>query len=663
VVLTRRAGRTEKDTWNRPWIVAAFFLVATIIMTWPLVTVLPRQIAGDLGDPLFNSWVLRWTSGQVLAALHGDLAALSLYWQGNIFYPSPLTLAYSEHLTPQMLQILPVMAATDNVILCYNLQLLVTFVLSGLGMYLFVRELTGQPLAAVFAGVAFAFAPFRVAQYSHLEVLSSQWMPFTLYGFRRFFVTARWRPLLGGTAALVAQGLSCGYYLAYFTPFAVAYCVYEMVVRGTLSDGPTWRALLGAGGVALLVTAFFLWPYLQVRLLADTGVRDPAEIQELSADTHAFATISENSRLWGSRIRAWPRVQGLGFPGFAILLFAAAACGIGVVRAGAHARRAGLRQARWRHAPALLLGVTLIALLVVLGHTLVTGRLMMSIAGITVSKRSTMRLLAEIVAVVSASLIVSPVLRRIARGVPESTLGFFAGAAMASAWLSLGPTMYANGNDIGPGLYNVFYRWVPGFDGLRVVTLYFMLVAFFLAVLAGLGAASLIAGGHRAGRLLVGVGMIAIMAESWSVPTPLNVRYSDPRYALPRAEITVLPQLSGAYQMIRYLPADTVLAEFPLGPIPWEIQYTFYAGYHRKPIVNGYSGFYPSSYVRLVGPLSHRPSGDEAWNALISSGATHAIVHEDAFLDDEGIAISAWLRQHGAHQVVIAERDRLFRLR
>jgi len=196
-----------------------------------------------------------------------------------------------------------------------------------------------------------------------------------------------------------------------------------------------------------------------------------------------------------------------------------------------------------------------------------------------------------------------------------------------------------------------------------VVSLYFMLVAFFLAVLAGLGAASLTAGWHRTGRVLVGAGAIAIMAESWSAPTALNARQPDPRYALPPAEIIVLPQLSGAYQMIRYLPADTVLAEFPLGAIRWEIQYTFYAGYHRKPIVNGYSGFYPSSYVRLVGPLSHRPSGDDAWNALISSGATHAIVHEDAYLDDEGIETSAWLRRHGAHEIVMARRDRLFRLR
>ena len=652
----------RKGVWARPWIVTAIYLAATIVWTWPLVTVLRQQIGGDLGDPLFNAWILHWTSGQVLQALHGDLAALSDYWRGNIFYPAPLTLAYSEHLTPQMLQILPVMAATDNVILGYNLLLLSTFVLSGLGMYLLVRELTGQPLAAVFAGLAFAFAPYRIDQYYHLEVLSSQWMPFTFYGFRRFFVMARLRPLLGGTAALVAQALSCGYYMAYFTPFAVAYCLYEMVVRHKLRDSRTWRALLGAGGVALLATGFFLWPYLQVRQFTRLGVRDPLEIQQFSADTHAFATISLGSRLWGSHIRALPRIEGQGFPGFAILTFAAAACGIGAVRAGTHARRAGVRQARWRHAPAVVAGAILIALLFLLGHTLVTGQLTFSIAGITLSKRSTIRLLAQIAIVTSAWLVVSPLVRRIARGVPESTLGFFACAAIAAAWLSLGPMMYANGQPIGPGLYNVFYRWVPGFDGLRVVSLYFMLVAFFLAVLAGLGAAALVAGGRGAGRLLVVAGMIAIMAESWSAPTATNERLEARGYTSPQVE-TAEPRLGGANQMIRLLPAGTVVAEFPFGQMAYQIRYAFYAGYHRKPIVNGYSGFFPVSYQRLLGPLSHRPYGAEAWNALISSGATHAIVHEDAFLDDEGIEISEWLRRYGAHEIVIVQRDRVFQLR
>src|SRR5476649_2465638 len=221
----------HRPIWSRLPTVTVLYLALAIVMTWPLVTVLPRQLGGDLGDSMFNSWVLLWTSGQALRGLGGDLSAFSHYWSANIFYPAPLTLAYSEHLTPQMLQSLPILAATGNVVLAYNAVLLGTFVLSGLGMYLLVRELTGQPLAAFLAGLACAFAPYRFDQYSHLEVLSSQWMPFALYGFRRFFVTGRLRALAGGAAALVVQPLSCAYYMAYFTPFVVAYCLYEMTVR------------------------------------------------------------------------------------------------------------------------------------------------------------------------------------------------------------------------------------------------------------------------------------------------------------------------------------------------------------------------------------------------------------------------------------------------
>src|SRR5204862_5003530 len=116
------------------------------------------------GDTLFNCWVLLWTSGQVLRAVGGDPAALAHYWDGNIFYPAPLTLAYSEHLTPQMLEALPILAATGNIALAYNVLFLTTIVLSDLGMYLLLRELTNQPLAAFLAGPAVAFAPCRIDQ-------------------------------------------------------------------------------------------------------------------------------------------------------------------------------------------------------------------------------------------------------------------------------------------------------------------------------------------------------------------------------------------------------------------------------------------------------------------------------------------------------------------
>jgi len=286
---------TLSQAFARPVTAAVLYAIAAVLLTWPLAAVATQQIAGDASDTLFNCWVLQWTSGQVMHALHGDLSVLRHYWDGNIFYPASLTLAYSNHLTPQMLQGLPVLATTGNIVLTYNLLFLATIVLSGLGVYLLVRDMTRQPLAAFLGGLAFAFAPYRIDQYAHLEVLSSEWMPFALFGLRRFIVTGRPLPLAGGAAAVVAQALSCGYYLAYFAPFVVAYCLCELALQHRLRDRMAWRGLIAAGAVALTVVAAFSWPYAEVRRRGDVGVRSRAEIEHFSADTHAFATVSSHS--------------------------------------------------------------------------------------------------------------------------------------------------------------------------------------------------------------------------------------------------------------------------------------------------------------------------------------------------------------------------------
>ncbi len=250
---------------RQAFVAALFYLVATCVMTWPLVGVMHREIASDMGDPVLSCWILKWTGGQVLAFLSGDVGALSRYWHGNIFYPEPLTLAYSEHFTAQMVQALPVLAASNNVILAYNLVFLSTFVLSGLGVFLLVRDLTNRPLAALVAGLAFAFAPYRFDQLSHVQVLSAQWMPFVLFGFRRYLETGRRHALAGGAAALVAQNLSCGYYALFFSPFVVAYVIYELAARRRLGDWAAWRAFAAAGIVVALATVPFLTPYIEVR--------------------------------------------------------------------------------------------------------------------------------------------------------------------------------------------------------------------------------------------------------------------------------------------------------------------------------------------------------------------------------------------------------------
>ena len=286
-----------------------FYLGVALLFTWPLAAGLARDIPWDLGDSLLNAWILAWDADRMLRFLGGDLGALRNFWNANIFYPEPLTLAYSEHLFAQAVQILPVYALTGNIILSYNLLFLSTFVLSGLGMFLFVREVTGSARAGFAAGLIYAFAPYRVPQFSHLQVISSQWMPFVLYGLRRYFTTRRAKALVWAGAALVAQNLSNGYFLLFFAPFVLAYALFEIATRKLWTDVRVWAALSVTAIIVTALTLPFLLPYLELRRLG-FGPRALNEVKSFSADVLSYWTAPGESRLWGRLIRAYPKAEG-----------------------------------------------------------------------------------------------------------------------------------------------------------------------------------------------------------------------------------------------------------------------------------------------------------------------------------------------------------------
>jgi hypothetical protein len=632
-------------------------------MTWPLARHLGTRLPADLGDPVFNCWVLMWTAGQVLSALHGNAGALANFWNANIFFPEPLALTYSEHLSGQMLQILPVYAITGNIILCYNLLFIASFALSGLAMYLLVRDLTGKPPAAFLAGLAFAYAPYRLGQFPHLQILTCYWMPLALLGFRRFFVTNRTRPLAGGSIALVMQNLSCGYFMLFFAPFAAAYCAYEIVQRRRLGDARMWGKLAVAAAAIALVTWPFVRPYFQVRDVAQLGVRSPGEIAFFSADAHAFGTIAPASRLLAVARSGFPKPEGEGFVGFSILTFALIGVASGIGRL--------CWSIPWRTLPewqVLAIGASGLAFagsLVVLGVYFVNGKLVMLFdASGVIRRNATEPLTIALVSLIVFALLVM-LARRRTRSAAETAFGFFAVAVLAAAVLALGPRIQALGHDLGPGPYAWLLRLLPGFDGLRVPARFLMLVALFLAVLAGLGAAALLDTRFRRFALIpIAAGAVGMLAESWFAPLQLN------QPLLPAMGLNVpAPPVSGRainpiYQAVQRLPDPAVLVEVPFGEPAYEVLAVYYAGYHRHPILNGYSGFFPQSYLDRVSVLRDLPDhGNEAAALLRSAGVTHVLVHENAFQTARGQEVVDWLTSLGARVVAANGGDKLFALR
>jgi hypothetical protein len=649
------------------------YVFLTVVMTWPLAAGLTRDVPGDLGDSLLNMWIIGWGAESVPRVITGKMSVADV-WNANIFHPEPLALSFSEHLFGQVIQILPVYHLTGNLILCYNLLFLSAFALSGLGMFLLVRDITGNRNAALVAGVLYAFLPYRVAQTSHIQIMSSQWMPFALYGFRRYIITDRIKALVGGASALLMQNWSCGYYLLFFTPFVLLFVVHQVITATRARDWKVWLSF----AVAALVVAAGTWPFLELYLEAQRVYgfrRDIGEVLANSADIFGYLTASSLLRVWGPILQMAPKPEGevfLGFVPAALALYGL----VGAVR-DARAQTTGSatlfkvvggpRRISARGVASALAATAAIILAIGLGAILLTGGFVTSVGGVTIRATTPMRSLAQLAIAIAALALLSPKFREVCARVIGSPTGLALISLVAAAWLSLGPVPQSRGHAIvGIGLYQVLYDYVPGFDGLRVAARYAMVAGLFLVLLAGIGLARLIRTSplkKRHAGLIASLVAAAFLIEAAFAPLPVNERWGTGG-VVPGARVEPAVSSPAVYRYLATMPDDTIVAEFPFGDLAWELRYVYYSTVHWKRILNGYSGGFPRGYkvrVARFDRLAQYP--DDAWQALVDAGVTHVVVHEQALSADQIATVTGWLQSHGATEIGRFDSDRLFEVR
>jgi len=274
----------SESSIRQPWLLtlAAFVLLAAAL-TWPLPARLTTSVPGDLGDPLFISWVMSWVASHV-----SHPSTLGALWDAPIFYPERGALTFSEHFIPQTLMVLPLYWATHNPILCYNVAFLISYILTGAGTALLTRALTGSLAAGLFAGVVAAFNEYRLVwEVAHLQTLSIYWFPFVLLGVHRYLTTGRRGALAGAAAAWIALNLSSVYYLAYCAPIIAIFTLVEVARLGRWRDATVWKDFAIGGVLVGVVTAPFLWPYVEMQQRLNFQ-RTPQEIIANSATLDAY---------------------------------------------------------------------------------------------------------------------------------------------------------------------------------------------------------------------------------------------------------------------------------------------------------------------------------------------------------------------------------------
>lgn len=666
----------------------AAYSFTSLVLTWPLVTGLGSDVPGDFGDSLLNMWILAWGAEHLPSLLTGALS-WSQFWDANIFHPAPLALSLSEHLFGQVLQILPVYWLTGNIILCYNLLFISTFVLSAFGTYLLVYDLTGDRRAAFIAGLVYGFLPYRIASVPHVQVMSSQWMPFALWGLNKYVTATSSLPrhsswgytraeagaLALGTGALVLQNWSCGYYLLYFAPFVPLFLVHRMWTLGTLANLRIWIGLVAAAVGTLVLTLPFLLPYSAAQQLFGFE-RSFGEVVQYSANVWSYITASENLWLFGKALRYYPHGEGETFLGFVPWLLAAVAIAallLTAKRPDPSALPARGQTPMWRRILVTLLIVAVVTQFIGVISVVIFGGFDIDVLGVAIRARTPLRLIWQFLVATALLLLLSPRARTNVLTLSRSPLAFFAAATVCAMWLSLGPLPKAGDALVsGFGLYGVLYEYVPGFNGVRVPARYAMLAGLFLAVMAGYGMQAILRWGQTPRRSLLGVRLVALAAigvailiEGAAIPMEMNRAWAQ-NEAQPPARVYPAAQAPPVYSAVAALPAGSAITEFPFGDAAWEIRYVYYAAAHWKPITNGYSGNFPPDYSARVARLKDvRVNPEAAWQSLLDSKSTHAVLHPSAFANPaDALAVQSWLESHGAKVIEsFPDKDALYAIR
>ncbi|OFW21173.1 MAG: hypothetical protein A3G21_11110 [Acidobacteria bacterium RIFCSPLOWO2_12_FULL_66_21] len=276
-------SRSHRDHWLPA---LAGFLVLAVVWTWPLLPHVASRIPSDLGDPVLNTWILWWNAHAV--------PFTDRWWSPPFFHPMRGALALSEHLAGLGVITTPVQLAGGSALLAYNVAMILSYALCGFFAFALVRHLTGSTVAGVCGGVAYACAPYRAGQLSHLQVLTSQWMPLALLALHQYLASRRARWLFVFAAAWIVQALSNGYYLLFFPVLVGLWLAWFVRWR---RDARAGAAIIAAWAGASLLLAPVLMKYVAVH--ASLGLeRSPEEIRRYSAVLSSFVRPPRMLAFW-----------------------------------------------------------------------------------------------------------------------------------------------------------------------------------------------------------------------------------------------------------------------------------------------------------------------------------------------------------------------------
>jgi hypothetical protein len=224
-----------------------------------------------------------------------------------------------------------------------------------------------------------------------------------------------------------------------------------------------------------------------------------------------------------------------------------------------------------------------------------------------------------------------------------AVIGLIAARARRETWMYAAALVTSSLLALGTStpLYGAMLAAAPPLRGLRAPARFGMLVALAVAVLAGLGASALLSRVPRRGWRHA-AGALAVIGLTFEYASVIGPLYAWPQ----RAPLYAL--------WLRQQPRGVVV-EFPV-PRAWALpnhdaEWSYLGRFHRQPLANGYSGYYPKSYLDLLNALIPFPRG-ESLDALRARGVRYVVVHENRYKSADFLDFDGRLRRTPGLQLV-----------
>jgi hypothetical protein len=286
---------------------------ALLVLSFLPQSLSPADTIAYVGDSLESVYIVAWNAHQLAA----DPVHL---FDANVLHPHDRALAFTDHRLLPSAAVAPVVWATGNPVLAYNLAVALACLVAAFAARRVARLLGMEGWAAWAAGALYAFHTYQVNEAPRLNIIAHGFIPLALGELLLLLRTGERRRAWTTAGCLLLQGLSSNYHLLYGVLLLGFTSLVALVARARLV-GPRFARLVVPGGVAALLYLPVAAPYLE--LARSHGLRRdlPAGI-----DLEHYVSTSPTNWLYGA-IGAEVRLQQRGphFVGFVALILSALA--------------------------------------------------------------------------------------------------------------------------------------------------------------------------------------------------------------------------------------------------------------------------------------------------------------------------------------------------